>query len=641
MALSTDDKNDIVNAISEGFKGVKFPQGNQPSSGQSSSGGNVAGEYISAFTDKVNKAGKATATMGDFMYRAGGSVSQFAKTVENTLPSFAGLTGVLAGGAGSVAQYLETTQAAFQGLSKTGLQFNGDLGLIRQTAARARMPLEEFATLVGKNSANLIALGAGADKGAKMFADLSQAMFEDGPIDGMMALGYSLKDTNEFLMDFTTLNRRDAAFQRMNAPKQAQAAAEFAKNLSIVSKLTGQQAKDLKNELMERQNAGATQAKLRLLEKQGVEGVQQSYNAAQTELEKGPEVLQNLMDDLLQTGVPMSDATAAFAATNKEAYALAKQAAAAVKAGDMDKAKALSEKAAAASLEYANSEQGLRLATLAQVSEIGKAQAQNLEQVGPLIDAINVHAKSMSQSMGRTVGTVEAFESLTAKMTEEQKKVVALQGPNQQALNATNEAQQQLANLASKMNENLAKQIQGGSKLGDKFAGMADSLENDTKKLVDAIASTLAIGTEAMKDTDGKTTEQNRNDPNVNNAQPGPSEDEAKGIFRRFIVDPIIGLFDGKATGGTISPSGTYMVGEKGPEIISGQAGTVVNAEQTANAIDSGNKNASQDMAKLVDAMTTANDQLSTLIAINTRQTVLSDRQVKAIKGAGNLIKGV
>ena len=42
-----------------------------------------------------------------------------------------------------------------------------------------------------------------------------------------------------------------------------------------------------------------------------------------------------------------------------------------------------------------------------------------------------------------------------------------------------------------------------------------------------------------------------------------------------------------------------------------------------------------------IDALTTANDQFSTLIAINTRQTVLSDRQVKAIKGAGNLIKGV
>ena len=55
MALSTDDKNDIVNAISEGFKGVKFPQGNQPSSGQSGSGGNVAGEYISANDDRIKR----------------------------------------------------------------------------------------------------------------------------------------------------------------------------------------------------------------------------------------------------------------------------------------------------------------------------------------------------------------------------------------------------------------------------------------------------------------------------------------------------------------------------------------------------------------------------------------------------------
>ena len=644
MALSQDDKEDIVKAITEGFKSIKLPQGSQPpSSGGGDSKG--AGDVVAKFNQKLMKAGKAAGTMGDFLYRAGGSASQFAKTLEGTLPSFAGLTGVLTGGAGAVAQYLETTQAAFQGLSKTGVQFNGELGLIRKTAARARMPLEDFASLVSSNSANLIALGAGADDGAQKFADLSQAMFEEGPIDGMMALGYSLKDTNEFLMDFTTLNRRDAAFRKMTAPAQAQAAAEFAKNLQIVSKLTGQQAKDLKNELMERQNAGATQARLRLLEKQGVEGVQQSYNAAQTELEKGPEVLQNLMDDLIQTGVPMSEATSAFAATNKEAYALAKQAAAAVKAGDMEKAKALSEKAAAASLEYANSEQGLRLATLAQVSDIGKLQAQNLEQVGPLIDAINLHAKSMSESMGRTVGTVEAFESLTAKMTEEQKKVVALQEPNQQALRATNEAQQALATVASKMNEGIAEQVEAGGVIGKQLKGLADSLAGvDTEKIAKAMGDLMKIATEGMKDGGGdKNDPANiRTDPQVNDGKSVDVDSEARGLFGR-IYDFIMGADepDGRATGGTISPSGTYMVGEKGPEIISGQAGTVVNAEQTASAMNSANKNASKDMNKLIDAMTTANDQLSTLIAINTRQTVLSDRQVKAIKGAGNLIKGV
>jgi len=634
MALAPEDRDAIVDAISAGFKAAGGSSG-----GGGSQGG---GDAPIDFSKKLKGAGDAANTLGNFMYRAGGSVAQFGSTVENVAPSMLGLTKVLTGTGSSIASYMETTQKVFQGLSKTGLAFNGDLGEIRKTAARARMPLDEFGNLMAANSANMIAFGAGADEGAKKFADLSAAMFDEGAIDGMMALGYSLKDTNEFLMDFTTINRRSAKFQRMDAGQQAAAAAEFAKQLNIVSKLTGQQASELKNELMERQNNGATQAKLRLLEKQGVEGVQESYNAAQTELEKGPEVLQNLMDDLLQTGVPMSEATAAFAATNKEAYALAKQAAEATKAGDTEKARALSEKAAAAALEYANSEQGLRLATLSQVSDIGRMQAENLEQVGPLIDAINVHAESMSKSMGRTVGTVEAFESLTAKMTKQQTEVLAMEGDSQQALKATNEAQQFLANTASKMNENLAEQVRSQGVFVDAMREMANALDGDRAKEVgEALAAPLGVGTEKFADDDGTTADQNRNLPTDKNKSDQAGE-EAKGLFGR-ILDFIMGGDEpeARATGGTISPGSSYIVGEKGPELISGQAGTVTNAEQTANAVSGAQANNAQDMGKLINAMETANEQLSTLIAINTKQTILGDKQIKALKGAGNLIKGI
>ena len=66
-----------------------------------------------------------------------------------------------------------------------------------------------------------------------------------------------------------------------------------------------------------------------------------------------------------------------------------------------------------------------------------------------------------------------------------------------------------------------------------------------------------------------------------------------------------------------------------------------MNAAQSANAFGSAAQNSGQDVAKLINAMETANEQLSTLIAINTRQAVLGDKQVRAIKGAGNLIKGI
>ena len=40
-----------------------------------------------------------------------------------------------------------------------------------------------------------------------------------------------------------------------------------------------------------------------------------------------------------------------------------------------------------------------------------------------------------------------------------------------------------------------------------------------------------------------------------------------------------------KATGGTISPGNAYVVGERGPEIISGSAGTVMSNTQSNNAV--------------------------------------------------------
>jgi len=639
MALDRDDREAIVDAIKDGFKGV----------GTGSGGGQTPdGEGVN-FAKSLKGAGEAATSLGNFMYKAGGSVAQFGSTLNDLAPEMLGLTKVITGVGSTMATYMENTQKVFQGLSKTGLSFNGDLGLIRQTAARARMPLDEFGNLMAANTANMIAFGAGADDGAKKFADLSNAMFEEGAIDGMMALGYSLKDTNEFLMDFTTINRRSARFQRMEAHEQAAAAAEFAKQLNIVSKLTGQQADDLKNELMERQNNGATQAKLRLLEQQGVEGVQESYNAAQAELEKGPEVLQNLMDDLLQTGVPMSEATASFAATNKEAYALAKQAAEATKAGDTEKARQLSEQAAAAALEYANSEQGLRLATLSQVSDIGRMQAENLEQVGPLIDAINLHAGKMSESMGRTVGTVEAFEDLTKRMTEQQAQVVAMEEDSQQALKATNEAQQFLANTASAMNENLAEQTRTTKIFVDAFREMADALDSDRAQAVaEAAGAPLGIGTGIYQDDDGTTASENRStveqdDTTATEQQSTQAAQEAKGLFGR-IWDFISGGEEDatpRATGGTISPGATYLVGERGPELITNTPGTVMSNTQSNNAIAQATNTNNQDMSKLVNSMETANEQLSTLIAINTKQAMLNDKQVKAIKGAGNLIKGI
>ena len=87
----------------------------------------------------------------------------------STIPIFKAFSGVVGDGIG----FLEESNAVFQQLSKVGAGFNGDLGALRAGAADTRLPLGEFASLIGSNSELLAGLGAGVNQGAKRFAQLS------------------------------------------------------------------------------------------------------------------------------------------------------------------------------------------------------------------------------------------------------------------------------------------------------------------------------------------------------------------------------------------------------------------------------------------------------------------------------------
>ncbi len=111
----------------------------------------------------------------------------------------------------------------------------------------------------------------------------------------------------------------------------------------------------------------------------------------------------------MQTGAPMTEATKTLAATNQEAYALAKQAAEANKRGDVAEAQRLGAEAAAAANKFASSRQGLTLATLAQASDIAKGQADVLEEMGPIIDSTMATMKKVKDAGDGELTFREAF----------------------------------------------------------------------------------------------------------------------------------------------------------------------------------------------------------------------------------------
>ena len=66
--------------------------------------------------------------------------------------------------------------AAFQNVAGSGAAFNNSLTELRNAAAGARMPLDQFASMIGANSDKLAAFGGTATDGAKQIVALNKAL---------------------------------------------------------------------------------------------------------------------------------------------------------------------------------------------------------------------------------------------------------------------------------------------------------------------------------------------------------------------------------------------------------------------------------------------------------------------------------
>tara|TARA_R110001606_G_scaffold166182_1_gene310679 strand:+ start:1382 stop:3472 length:2091 start_codon:yes stop_codon:yes gene_type:complete len=531
--------------------------------------------------------------------KAGGSLEDISKGLGDATKSL-GIFGKMVGGISTLIGYLEGTQRTFQGLSKVGAGLDGNLLELRSSAARARLPLDTFATLVANNATELAGFSGGVSAGTRKVAALGEALFaNDGAIDGFMNLGYSIEEANEFLVSNIAIQRRQARITGMSDAQQVTAALELAKQFDIVAKLTGKDAKAQQDDLIARQRDGATSSKLRLLEKQGIIGAEGAYTAAQGALQTAPAVVRDLMADLTQTGVPMTKATQNFAALNSEAYGLLRQAADATKRGDQSGAQRYAEQAALATAKSADSVRNLTIGTYGQISEVAQGQANVLQEMAPLIDAVADHTSKMEASLGRTVTFTEAFNDMVGGMVTKQGTQVDGTGDGQAPLVLLNEAQRALADAASAVNLTIVEQLGGNSVIVGAISALTESIQNlDYQEMVDlagAIAEIVPgatpaetieearhVGVDPVRDAEGNfdqaATTALTNEVRRQRAENGQDTEGSTFGYIRRIYDKLFGAGpSANALGGTVKAGDYLKVGEQGPEtIVAGFDGAVI-----------------------------------------------------------------
>ena len=679
--LEEQDRIAIVNAIRDGF--VAARQGSTGTGSDRSSSSNNFGKAASRALDE-------TATTFDrLVNQAGGRVSQHSASLVNAIPLLNNLSGAVGGTIG----YLEDTHATFQALSKVGAGANGSLSELRLGAAETRMTLESFANMVGSSSQQLSGFEGGVQGGVKRFRELSNAMFSgDNPvIENFQRLGYTLEESNEFIIKNMEFQRRQARFQGPDGDEAMLAASlRMAESLDVMAKLSGKQLKEMEDELIDRQRNGATQARIRLLEQQGVEGAGEAYQRAQASLQSAPKVARDLLDDLVQTGAPMTAATKNFAATNKQAYAALVEQANAIKRGDAEGAARRGAAATAAAAEYANSTQGLTLATLAQVSDVAQGQATVLEETGGLIDQIAANQRRMAEETGRTPTYLEALNNALANIRTDQGAQAAGTVPGQEAGVALQRAQLGLAETSSKLNTQIADQMKNSNtlmvKLNEFLEALTRTVEGAAAVGITAANAAGGTGTSANNsnflrqdrtlfeqfsnpDTPAEERARLREELGQLITEEGlPNQDAIAEKLRRLEAGTFTNnkqIFD-RAAGGSFRAGDMLRVGERGVEtMIAGFDGAVIpNMKNMLNRMPDMAKQLQDDMAMtgvpmseaarsamanmgtddigvLVQHAQTTNELLARLLGVNNTQVRVGEKQLRSVRGAGNLMNGI
>lgn len=565
---------------------------------------------------------------------AGGSVAAFSENLIAGIPLAAAFKDEI----GSIVNYFEETNNVFKGLSKVGAGLEGRLGELRMGAAETRMTLGDFANMVGNNSELLSGFSGGVTGGIKRFRQLSQAMMEGDTIAGFQNLGYSLQESNEFILKNLEFQRRDARFRRadgtMNSELMLQSSLQMAKSLDVMAKVAGKDLKRMNDELVERQRAGATQARLRLLEQQGIANAGESYRAAQTSLAAAPKAARDLVDDLIQTGVPMSESTKAFMATNKEAGELGRQMADAVKRGDTEKAKQLGAQLTAAAAAFSNSTEGLTIATMAQVNPVAKMVANNLEEVGGIIDQISERAKQLGEPLTDTASFIRTFNDIIKNTTSITETQTGGQITGQEISKSINEVSLALANGATKVNENIAKAMGPESKF-------TSVIEQGAAKLRGAV-----------------TTFAGALDPNILDGKLNPE------VTTEIPSDSSLNNLPARAIGGGVQTGQAYKIGELGPEtFVPTMDGAIIpNMKAVLNRMPDIAKQIQDEVAAtgvpMSDAAKTAmatmnnggsveekldilNRSVLQLVNINNVHKDISNKTNRSLRSAGNLMGGI
>lgn len=231
---------------------------------------------------------------------------------------------------------------ALKSYTAQGASFAGGMTEMRTVATGANLSLKTLADSAKMSSAEFRLMGLSQGEGVKKLAKgmeaASRTIGKSGGSlrDEMLGLGYSYEEQGAVMAQYMSQQKTAGALEKMSTEQIARGTAVYAKNLKVISDITGQDAK----KLMEK--AQAESARGALMGKLDAEQQKAFKDAHATLMQLGPEAgpkMQAALTQMLAGGV----VTDPVIAGNAQAMELIKKAAAGVKSGSQDMIKQTSK----------------------------------------------------------------------------------------------------------------------------------------------------------------------------------------------------------------------------------------------------------------------------------------------------------
>lgn len=285
-------------------------------------------KYRDALEDKTEATEEAAQATRSFSRSMQGAL---VGAIGSVVGSLKGISGELLSGSDRVSEFsqhipilggmisaftgiMDETFDAYRTLAMSGAAFGNDLNELRRASAEAYMSLDQFTSFVKENNDIFSMYSGTVTQGISHFRELNSEF--DQHREQLMNMGFTYEDINDTLTHYMFLSRAGAIAQQRSTEEQAEAAADYARNLSTLSKLTGEDVKTMQDKIAQEQSNIAWQSKMAQMDEEQADRVRRTHaTILQTQGEAAAEYFKQQILGM----PPLTEQTQMFASVMSEA----------------------------------------------------------------------------------------------------------------------------------------------------------------------------------------------------------------------------------------------------------------------------------------------------------------------------------